>query len=336
LIPKLAHALSLLVLLSTSLDLPSRQAFAQGTNPANHNPQDEVDTTPASTALAPLALERGPGLANYHAPRGEELTYRVHVDVAMLEAAIGTVTMTSTVEPYRAGVLGGGDEQAEGLEIAVYRCKVNGDYTLYSMDATIETRVLPQDEPRLTYRYTHTGTERRRRELQLSKSEGGMSSAYRRDTSKGAPKGKRIWKKREVREVPVGSLDMLSAVYFSRELVQRDLASLSFPLIDKDRVWQMTLTRGKERRLKLPMGTYEAVEVVLAPSVYPGEDIDSEKVEKFEGLFGIQGSIHMWVERNTGVPIRIQGDFPAGPLTLGVDIVLASATGTPESFQAVQ
>ncbi len=333
---KLAHTLSLLALLSVAPVMPPGQSFGQEANPANHNTQDDVDATPASTALAPLALERGPGLANYHAPRGEELSYRVHVDVALLEAAIGTVTMTSAVEPYRVGVLGGGDEDAEGLETAVYRCKVSGDYTLYSMDATIETRILPQDEPRLTYRYTHKGTERRRRELQLSNTEGGMSSAYRRDTSRGAPKGRRIWRKREIRAVPSGSLDMLSAVYFSRELVQRDLASLSFPVIDKDRVWQMTLTRGKERRLELPMGTYDAVEIVLAPSAYPGEEIESEKVEKFEGLFGIQGSIHMWVERNTGIPIRIQGDFPAGPVNLGVDIVLSSASGTPEAFQTVQ
>ena len=97
----------------------------------------------------------------------------------------------------------------------------------------------------------------------------------------------------------------------------------------------MTLTRGKERRLELPMGTFDAVEVVLSPAAYPGEIIDADKVEKFEGLFGIQGSIHMWVERNSGVPIRIQGDFPAGPLSLGVDIVLSQASGTPASFQKV-
>ena len=296
---------------------------------------DEEEAGPVAAvqaSVAPLALERGSGLAPYHAPRQEKLTFRVHVDVAMLEAAIGTVTLESNVEPYSDGVLGGGEEGAEGLETAVLRCHAKGDYSLYSMDATIETRILPLSDPRITYRYTHTGTERRRREIQISERDGEVFSAYRRDTSKGAPKGKRIWKKRKERPVPEGTIDMLSAVYFARELMQRDLSSLSFPLIDKDRVWQMTLTRGKEQRLELPMGVFDAVEVVLMPSVYPGEEIDPEKVESFVGLFGIKGSIHLWVERNTGVPLRIQGSLPAGPVTLGVDIVLQDATGTPDLF----
>ena len=295
---------------------------------------DDAVATPASAV--PLAFERGAGLPPVHAPRGEELEFRVHVDVSLLEAAVGTVTLTSQVEAYEDGVLGGGDEEAEGLETGVFRCHAKGDYTLYSMDATIETRVLPQDDPLLTYRYTHEGTERRRREIQVSRKEGELVSSYRRDSSRGAPEGKRIWKKRQTRTVPPGSLDMLSAVYFARELVQRDRASLSFPLIDKDRVWQMTLTRGEEKRLQLDLGTFDAVEVVLTPAPYPGEEIDPEKVEKFEGLFGIQGSIHLWVERNSGVPLRIQGEFPAGPVTLGVDVVLRAATGTPATFQSLE
>ncbi len=53
-------------------------------------------------------------------------------------------------------------------------------------------------------------------------------------------------------------------------------------------------------------------------------------------MFGINGSIHLWVEKKTGVAVRIQGDLPIGNLiTLGIDVVLDSFSGTPPLFAPV-
>jgi hypothetical protein len=82
-------------------------------------------------------------------------------------------------------------------------------------------------------------------------------------------------------------------------------------------------------------GTFDVVEIVLEPSAYPGEDLEEEKQEKFEGLFGIHGSIHLWADRTTGIPVRIQGDLPIGPITLGIDVGLKSYEGTPPGFGPV-
>ena len=49
----------------------------------------------------------------------------------------------------------------------------------------------------------------------------------------------------------------------------------------------------------------------------------------------MRGDIHLWVDGKSGVPVRIQGDIPAGILTLGVDVRLKSSVGTPASFKAV-
>ena len=103
-----------------------------------------------------------------------------------------------------------------------------------------------------------------------------------------------------------------------------------------DRVWLLELKRGKEQRMDTgKAGVFDVVEVVLEPRPYPGETIGKDKLEKFEGVFGIQGSIHLWVEKRTGVVVRIQGDLPLSVLTLGIDVVLDSYSGTPAGFAPV-
>jgi hypothetical protein len=136
--------------------------------------------------------------------------------------------------------------------------------------------------------------------------------------------------------VPEGTLDMLTAVFQARTLIREKKESLTFPLVDKDRIWKLCLRRGQERRMETTSGTYfDVVEVVLEPEPYPGETV-SEKAERFEGVFGINGTIHLWVEKHTGVAVRIQGDLPVGDvITLGIDVVLDSYSDTPEGFAPV-
>jgi hypothetical protein len=165
--------------------------------------------------------------------------------------------------------------------------------------------------------------------------EGAFSSSYRKDTRKGAEKGTRIWREPSYREVPEGTVDLLTAVFFARTLIREELDELSFPMIDKRHVWLLTLRRGKEKRIKTKAGTFDVVEAILEPGVYPGEEIDEDKIKRFEGLFGIHGSIRLWVEKHTGVPVRIEGDLPLGLINLGIDIVLESYSGTPAGFVPV-
>ena len=130
---------------------------------------------------------------------------------------------------------------------------------------------------------------------------------------------------------------MLTAVLQTRTLISGKAEEIAFPLIDKDRLWQLKLRRGEERRMETKPGTFfDVVEIVLAPEPYPG-DAFAEKAAQFEGVFGINGTIHLWVEKTTGVAVRIQGKIPVANETvmIGIDVVLDSYSDTPEGFAPV-
>jgi hypothetical protein len=223
-----------------------------------------------------------------------------------------------------------------GGEMAAIKLFASGSYLWYSLESTLETRILPQDWPRVSYQSVSKSSQTRRREVLLGKKDGATTSSYRGDTKRGAPEGTRIWRPAKERTVPEGTLDMLTAVFQARTLIREKQETLTFPLIDKDRVWNLRLRRGEERRMETTAGTFfDVVEVVLEPEPYPGEAL-VEKAERFEGVFGINGTIHLWVEKKTGVAVRIQGDLPIGEvITLGIDVVLDSYSDTPEDFAPV-
>jgi hypothetical protein len=309
----------------------------EGAPPKGPNGNDShAEPTPANGPAAEYVVRGTTERTLLYLPRNETLVYEAHVDIAFLDAAVGKVTQTSIVEPYRRSVLlsSGGATDPE-LEAATIKIHAEGDYALYSLDSTIEARHLPQEWPRVVYRQIQQGSTNKRRENMIGMRDGEPSSSYRRDTKTGAPKGTRIWKTSRYREIPHDSLDMLSAVFACRNLVREGLDEMVFPMIEKDRLWQLTIRRGEERRIETGAGAFDAVEILLEPRPWPKEEIEAEKVEKFEGLFGMHGTIQIWAERVTGVPVRIQGDIPAGPLTLGIDVVLESYTGTPAGFAPV-
>jgi hypothetical protein len=221
-------------------------------------------------------------------------------------------------------------------EAASILLEADGGYLGFKLRSTLETRVLPQAWPRIYYQQkTESSKGLRRREVRLGHQEGKPTSGYRGDTSKGAPPGSRIFRQERFRAVPEGTIDMLTAVFMARTLIREKAETLSFPLIDTDRLWKLVLRRGEERRVETAAGTFEAVEVVLEPEAYPGEDV-GEKAQQFAGVFGIHGSIHLWVDRRTGVAVRIQGVLPIGDIIdFGVDVVLKSYSGTPSAFAPV-
>jgi hypothetical protein len=252
-----------------------------------------------------------------------------------MDLTVGQVTMKSRVEPYEPSLLlDPAVPHPVGLETARVTVHAKGDYRLYEMDTTIEMQVLPQEWPRITYNQRQEGSEKRRREVLLGVRDGVPTASYRRDTRKGAPAGTRIWKAPTSREIPANSLDMLSAVYLVRTMMQQDQTELRLPVVDREHVWDMRVTKGGRKRMQVPAGTFDVVEISLEPAPH-SEGIDADNLERFEGLFGIHGSIHLFVEERTGIPVRIQGDLPVGILTLAIDVELESYRGTPPAFAPV-
>jgi len=317
-----------LILLSLALPLAS-SAGPDGEAPATRA-VSHVDGQPA------LSFELGGDSPALLVPRDERLEFGVHVAVGPVGATVGTVELASGVDPYvESLVLLAPSPATDGAarETGWLRAKAKGGYLWYDMETVLDSRYLPKDWPSISHFYRQSGSENRRRENMIGFNEGRQQTAYRADTRHGAPSGHRIWKPVTYRDVPAGTVDMLGAVYLARTLLESGQEKLSFPLLDKTKLWKMTLERGDERRLEVPLGTFDAIEIKLIPGTWPGEpEVESQK---FQGLFGIRGSIHLWVEKKTGVPVRIQGDVPAGPVTIKCDIYLEHATGVPDAFQPV-
>ena len=292
-------------------------------------------TLEAASARGFIVPRPGPVLV---LPRDETLVYDARIELGPFSANVGTVTQRSKVEPYQSSLLlnspdAGGEAGGETAHVSI---RAKGRYTFYKMDSLIETRILPQEWPQVTYRMVSRGTEKRRREIKLGQQEGSPRASYRKDTSDGAPRGTRIWREPAYREIPADTVDILSSVFLARTLIEDGVDQLSFPMIDKLQIWQVTLRRGREQKMKLPAGTFDVVEVIIQPTPRPGEEIDEKNKKKFEGLFGMRGEVHLWVDEKSGVPVRIQGEIPAGIVTLGIDVKLKGFSGTPSSFSRVK
>jgi hypothetical protein len=320
----------------TSTDTKSGEGAGLAADPTPRS-QTPADAIAIEEDLLVEWSESHPPLA---IPRGERLVYRVRAGVGGLDAPVGTVTMESSVETYRSSVLLlGGDGGDASHESGRLRIHAEGDYQLFRMDAKIETLVHPVRWPFLVYNFTQTGSKDRRQEVLVGWKEGAPHARYRSDTTKGAPKGTRIWKEPKESAMPVESLDMVSASYYARTMIREDRLFMRFPVADKLDLWEVSLKRGKQGRVETGAGAFDALQIVLEPKPYPGEEADEgqeEKAKTFKGLFGLHGSISFWVERTTGVPVLISGDIPVGLIDIAVSVVLQGYSGTPPAFRPLR
>jgi hypothetical protein len=241
-------------------------------------------------------------------------------------------------------------------KVGLMRSYAKGGHLGYDLEHELVTRVLPQAWPHILHQDTQTGTENRRREIKIGETGGQLHSSYRWDghcsgcdrrehfVSSALPWGSphhchkckraehRVWREPEERPLPEGTVDMLSAVYLARGYLREGRHTATFPVLDKERLWSITLSHGEKREIETVLGTFACTEVKLKTSRPPSEPDDGE----FSGLFGIKGDLHIWMDTASGVPVLIQGDLPVGDImTLGIDVRLEAAAGTPPAFRPV-
>ena len=90
----------------------------------------------------------------------------------------------------------------------------------------------------------------------------------------------------------------------------------------------MLLPLGDKSELTTPAGIFGCRAVKLMPTPPAGKQSD----ERLEGLFGLQGSVSLWMEEQSGVPVRIEGVLPVGPLEVDATFDLTAYRGTPTGF----
>lgn len=325
----LAFSLGLCLLPASELPLSPSQDPVPASSP---NAAGAAAEALSSAPLDALEIELGGGLPRLIVPQGERLVYNARVSLGPVEATIGRVTLSGDSEEYRPGLLLPGPGAREGDQrTGILRAAAEGRYqSLYVLDAQITTRFLPQEWPRVRYFYEQRGTEKRRREILLGQRGGEGRASYRSDTGEGAPRGTRIWKRPQERDLPYPmAVDTMGAIYLVRTMVADELEELSFPMVTKLRLWDVNLRRGESAGHDLPAGRFHAQQVLLSTQRHPDDPQDG----RFEGLFGMHGDIEIWVDPATGIPVRVVGQVPLGSmLEIGVDMQLAEYSGTPPSF----
>jgi hypothetical protein len=132
------------------------------------------------------------------------------------------------------------------------------------------------------------------------------------------------WTTRLAHEFEAPNFDLLSAIYLARQVEFSATAEpLVIPIVNDTSRWQVRVTPRGERRIEVTAGAFDAVELILEPIRSGGESKeDSGEDAKFQGLFGLNGKIRIWVDRATRRPLLIEGTLPFAFLELHAEIEL--------------
>lgn len=301
-----------------------------------------------------LVFERGPGLLPLLVPRDEELTLGARVKLGIAGAPrLGTVVMRSRVVANRGSVLvkdSAGEAKGERGELVA---EAKGGNSLYQLHEIRKSLLLPQEWPRIRHSSVQRGTENRMREQEIGVGPEGPMTRHRNDhhcwgcelkqhfveptwawqdpqhCKKCKRAEHRIWHEWKERALPEGAVDMVTAVTLGRTMLLLGEHEMTFPLIDSEELWELTIRTGRTQRIEVEAGEFDATEIQLSTQPAPGEDA---KPEDFKGLFGIHGTVSIWFDSKTGVPVQISGTVPLGPFTLDATVELESYRGTPPGF----
>ena len=312
--------------------------------------QEPQQTGPTGQAgEQPFEISRGEQLG-FVIPAAETLNFDVNVHVPILgETGLGRFQLSAQVEAFHAGLR----QPDPNQRMARIRGIASGEVLNYRLMHQIDVRLVPQVWPMLIYQDQQSGSENRRKEIRYGTIDGSPRLFYRPDTHcdgcdrkehfiegtwpfsrdhhcKGCKRAThRHWSTPRWEDAPEHSLDMLSAIYLARAMIKEKLPTVVFPMLDKNRIWVVTMIQRDLRTIKVPAGTFECRALRLTPEIPDDKDV------KFRGLFGIHGSLSIWLDARTGVPVKIEGKVPAGPVDVDVAIELREALGTPAEFKPI-
>jgi len=303
-----------------------------------------------------LSFQRGSGKSGVWVPKAETLEFDVLVDLPIFgKVTAGQVVLSARVEPYVSALLASKVPAAPREWMGSIESVATGSHLGYTLHQVLKSRILPQAFPSTYYTDTQTGSENRRREIKIGTQDGKSVDVYRHDghckgcTNRehfidsnwlwGKPshcdsckRGEhRVWRPARSREVPEGTLDMLSAVYLARTMVREGRAAETLQMVDELKLWNVQLAQGEKKRIEVPAGRFDCVEMRLKSSLPPGEPPPKDG---FEGLFGLKGTIQVWFDSRCGVPVQIQGEFPIKLLSSELDVYvqLKGFRGAPREF----
>lgn len=316
----------------------ARQDAGQPANAAGKVEAKPVDAAPASETVAKSSKKK------QLVPVGEKLFYRGRVKKAGVTVDVGKA-MFSVEETESAVIL---KAHAKGAKFG------------YSMDTSVTTELRPGSIHPVVHEYKQKGSEKRRKKLVFDddgatywkvkhcktpncKDPDHMvdhttyavgfipwGSEKRHCKESGCKDSDhRVWRLRKEHTLQQPHVDLLTAIYLARNLEFKPGGKPHVvPVISDRDLWNVKVSARSEKQLKIAAGTFDAVELVLEPQ---GTGKTAKKASEFDGLFGLNGAIKVWVEKTTRRPLLISGDLPFAFLNLHATIELVKITDPSSS-----
>lgn len=133
------------------------------------------------------------------------------------------------------------------------------------------------------------------------------------------------WVVKKVHQVDEPYVDLLTSIFVARTAkFPSDDETIIIPAINDDSRWFVEVKKLQTKEITVKEGTYEAIELSLSPL-----SSDGNEKKRFKGLFGIHGTLRVWIDSISRKPLLIQGTLPVSVLDLKARIELIS-TGDAE------
>ncbi|MGE3164231.1 MAG: DUF3108 domain-containing protein [Planctomycetota bacterium] len=274
-------------------------------------------------------------------PLRERLVYEGRVEKAGLWLTVGQATFTAN--------------RADNGEL-VLQAEAKGKKFGYTLDTKLTSRFAVGSDQPFIHTYSQKGSEEREKKLMFEgpeiafwrlkhcRQDGCTEPGHEIKKTKWVggliPWGKRrehcsdrhcgipthqVWVLRHNHQTTAPHVDYLTAIYKARHL---DFSTSAEPqcvrVVSDTDLWVIRVSATREETIETPAGKFETIKLVLDPQS------DSGEVKKeFEGLFGLNGAIGVWVDRETHRPVRVQGQLPFAFLNLHAIVELIKVEEAP-------
>ncbi|MDD5555787.1 MAG: DUF3108 domain-containing protein [bacterium] len=196
----------------------------------------------------------------------------------------------------------------EGREAYRFDARALGRYVVYTLDIRLTSIVDAATLRSSRFWRREVGSEKREYEVIFDRER--MEGLYRRKRGRFSTVEEMDAAPMDAGEsFPIGPdvNDILFTLYFARDIGDRVGNARHYRFVEKDYVWKALVTVTEERRLDLGRaGAFDALRISIEPDYADHPD----KREEFRGLFGVEGSLEVWVDKKTRIPLIVRGRVP--------------------------
>lgn len=218
-------------------------------------------------------------------------------------------------------------EAREGKELYRFDARAFGSYLVYTLDIRLTSLVDARTLKSVELRRREVGTEKRDHRVVFNR-EKKVGTFYRKkgrfstvEQMDAAP-----WEKRAVFPITDEVNDILYTLYHARGIGDAVGTKRNYWFVENRDVWKTLVTVKGERKLPLgALGTFDALDISIEPDYTADEDAG----RRFAGLFGVQGTLRVVVDKKTRIPLVVSGELPFVLFRPSVAVVLQEWTLPP-------